>query len=911
MTLRVCHFALLIGMLATVRARGDDALKPVSFETAIQPVLNAKCVRCHGESKQNAGLNMATGTALFRGGESGAVVAAGKPDQSPLFEMVHDGHMPPKGNDPVSADELELIRRWIVDGAKLANAPSPSNMITDQQIVPLMLLRCTACHGARRQEAGLDLRTKAGMLKGGKSGPAVVAGKPEESLLVRRIRAEEMPPRRQLVSVSVKPVESGELQKLEAWIAAGLTESNVGPDVATTTPDRLVTDSDRDFWSFRSPQKIPPPVDGLILDDWQRIRNPIDQFIVRKLRSIGLPLSQEADKRTLIRRVTFDLIGLPPTPEEILEFVNDESPTAYDSLVERLLASPHYGERWGRHWLDVAGYADSEGAQNEDRVRPNMWRYRDYVIRSLNSDKSYARFLQEQLAGDELADYENSPQITDELYDNLVATGFLRTAPDRTFANITNFVPDRLEVVADEVQILGSAVLGLTLHCARCHTHKFDPIPQRDYYRLTASLKDALDEHDWMGPEVRQMTQVTSVERQQWESAEKAITAQVATLKQQLEAEKDDAEKKKVQEQIRQIEARRLPEPKIRALWARGIPSPTHMLQRGNYLTPGVEVGPGVLSVLTDGKTPFVVEPPWPGAKTTGRRLALARWLTDPQHPLTSRVFVNRVWKHHFGVGLVTTLANFGKTGAPPSHPELLDWMACELPRQEWSIKAMHRLIVTSSTYRQSSQQSAAALSLDPENRWLSRMPLRRLEAEVVRDSLLAVAGKLDDMAFGPAVDVDVRGDGLVSVKSQDGGGRRSVYVLHRRTKMPTILESFDSPQMGPNCVERGESIVAPQALHMLNNASVHDLADFLAVRVQREAGGDDVARLERIHQLAFGTSIDADQRELAVRMLQELTETWRKSLGDKPGSDRQAEDKALKNYCHAILNSAGFVYVD
>ncbi|MBS0201646.1 MAG: PSD1 domain-containing protein [Planctomycetes bacterium] len=901
-------FALAVTASSAADDPGDVA---ITFEGHVLPILKSKCVRCHGDAKQNAGLSVASGAALFRGGESGTVVSPGKPDDSPLIEMIQDGHMPPKGNAAVTESELKTLRRWITDGAKLPGVPVAASAITQHQIVPLMLLRCTACHGGRRREADLDLRTKAGMLKGGKSGPAVVAGKPDESLLIRRIRSEEMPPRRQLVSVSVKPMESGELKKLEAWIAAGLPESPLGPDVAGAEPDRLLTDADRDFWSFRPPRPVVPNVDGLTSADLLRMGNPIDLFVMRKLRAIGLTLSPEADRITLMRRVVFDLVGLPPTPEDIAEFVNDPRPDAYERLVDRLLASPHYGERWARHWLDVAGYADSEGAQNEDRIRPNMWRYRDYVVRAFNSDKPYDRFLHEQLAGDELADYEHAPVITDEICDNLVATGFLRTAPDRTFANITNFVPDRLEVIADEMQILGSAVLGLTLHCARCHTHKFDPLPQRDYYRLAAALKDSLDEHDWLGPEVRQLTQVTTTERQQWERHEQEITEQVMPLKQQAEAEKDTAAKKTIQDQIKHWESQRKPEPRIRALWSRGDPSPTYLLQRGNYLTAGIEVGPGVLSMLTDGQTPFVVEPPWPGARTTGRRLALARWLTDKNHPLTARVLVNRIWKHHFGAGLVSTLANFGKTGAAPTHPELLDWLSIEFMRRDWNLKGLHRLMVLSNTYRQSSQQSPAVLAGDPDNRLLSRMPLRRLEGEIVRDSLLALAGKLDDTPFGPPADVDVRGDGLVTVKRSDGRGRRSIYVLHRRTKLPTILESFDSPQMGPNCVERGESIVAPQALHLLNNSVVHELASDFARRVQAEAGADLDTQLDRIHQLAYGVIPSPEVRKLAHETLAELSRQWLIKLGNTPDSQQQAADRALGNYCHAILNSAGLVYVD
>ena len=313
-----------------------------------------------------------------------------------------------------------------------------------------------------------------------------------------------------------------------------------------------------------------------------------------------------------------DLTGLPPHPDEVLEFLSDDGPLAYERLVDRLLASPHYGSRWGRHWLDVAGYADSEGAQNEDRIRPHNWRYRDYVIRSFNADKPYDQFLTEQLAGDELADYEQAAAIDEELYDNLVATGFLRQTPDRTFASITNFVPDRLEVIADEMQVLGSAVLGLTLHCARCHAHKFDPVSQRDYFQLLAVFKDAYDEHDWLasqGP--RTLPHVTTAERTDWEQHERRIDEQIADLAQRKSAA-SQAPKEDFEARIAELEAARLPEPRIAALWSRGRPSPTYVLLRGNYLTPGSPVEPGVPPVFSRADLPFDVEPPWPGAARSG-----------------------------------------------------------------------------------------------------------------------------------------------------------------------------------------------------------------------------------------------------------------------------------------------------
>lgn len=893
-----CSVLLGAGLLAE---------EPLAFTTDIQPILKAKCLACHSAEKRKGGLNLATLEALALGGESGSPLVAGKPNESLLLEMVRDGEMPPEG-EGLSAEQIELFQRWIEEGSEIRKTQR-EQQITQHQIIPLMALRCTVCHGGRKREADLDLRTKASILAGGKSGPAVVSGEPQDSLLVKRIHAEEMPPRRLLVTVSVKPMPANELAMLEAWIAAGLPEAPLKPDVATTEPDPLVDDEERKFWSFQSPRTVAPKV--IPIADRELAENEVDHYIMAKRAAGKIATPPNADRHVLIRRLYFDLIGLPPTPDEVFEFIADESPRAYERLVDRLLASPRYGERWGRHWLDVAGYADSEGSQNEDRVRPRMWRYRDYVIRAFNADKPYDRFLHEQVAGDELADYENAKVITDEIYDNLVATGFLRTAPDRTFAGITNFVPDRLELIADEIQVLGSAVMGLTLHCARCHTHKFDPIPQRDYYRLAATLKDALDENDWLAPQPRSLNFVTTAERKAWQQNETTITEQVAALQKQVEAEQNAEAKKKLEEQIKQAEAGRKPEPRIRALWSRGQPSPTYVLKRGNYLTPGREVGPGVPSMLTNGKTPFDVQPPWPGAKASGRRLALARWLTEPDHPLTARVMVNRIWMHHFGQPLVATPGNFGLTGAKPTHPELLDWLAVEFVRQDWSVKALHRLILTSHTYRITSQVTPHLLEADPNNDFYSRMPLRRLEAESLRDSLLYVAGELNEIPFGSPDDVNARADGLVTSEPRHGGWRRSIYVLHRRTKLPTLLESFDSPQMSPNCLERDESIVAPQALHLLNDAMVYELAGRFAARIEDGAGSDVELQIGLVYSVAFGREPDADEVAASREMIAGLRQRWLAALQDKPDADREASRRALTNFCHAVMNSAAFIYVD
>jgi mono/diheme cytochrome c family protein len=882
---------LLLGLALIAAGGGPECLcaagpgGALPLPSEVQTLLQTKCARCHGEKARKGGLDLRTPEGIFKGGESGPAVVPGKPDESLLYEKVHEGLMPPGKKDRLSAADVELVRRWI---AGLTPAGSPATLALNQHdVLPILLRRCTACHGARRQEAGLDLRSKAAMLRGGKSGPAIIPRKPDESLLLRKIRDGKMPPHDRLVEASVKPVEPAEADVLRRWIAAGAPEVAVVADVATTSPDPEVTGKDRDFWAFRPPQAVTIPS----VRHAAAVRNPVDAFILQKLEQKGLTLAPEADRATLLRRASFDLTGLPPQPAEGQAFLADTAPDAYERMIDRLLASPRYGERWGRYWLDLAGYADSEGKREQDLPRPHAWRYRDYVVRSFNADKPYNRFLLEQIAGDELADYESVREITPELYDNLVATGFLRMAPDATWANITGYVPDRIDVIADEIDVLGSAVLGLTIKCARCHSHKFDPIPQRDYYRLLAVFKGAYDENDWLKPDVRpglgpvsqdvlggrHLPFVTTAERKAWEAHNAKLPP-----------------------------AKLLPEPRIQALWDRGEPSPTYVYSRGDPLRPTTLVGPGVPSVLTDGKTPFEVRPPWRGAKKTGRRLAFARWLTRLDHPLTARVAVNRLWKHHFGTGLVRTLGNFGKAGTPPTHPDLLDWLAREFVRQGGSFKAMHRLLMTSATYRQSSAVTAQQEKADPDNHLYSRMGLARLDAEALYDTLLIIAGRLDETPFGPADNVEARTDGLVTPAGTARGWRRALYVRQTRKQLPTHLENFDYPFMNPNCLERRESTVAPQALHLMNNGMVHRLAEYFADRVRREAGPDPAMQVEKVYWIALSRPATAAEKEIGLAALHEFKQTWARHA-----AGGTADQKALATFCHAVMNSAAFLYVD
>lgn len=736
------------------------------------------------------------------------------------------------------------------------------------------------------------------------------------------------------------------------------TEVDVPADVATTQPDPLVTDEDRKHWAFQPPMAKP----GI---------ESIDDFILDQLRKRGLNLSQEADRDTLIRRAYLDLIGIPPSLDQWQRWRDSSHPNWYAAMVDDLLASPHYGQRWGRYWLDLAGYADSEGGISADPVRTVAWKYRDYVIDALNDDKPYDRFLLEQLAGDELADYDKASVVTDEMVENLIATGFLRMGIDETGSRTMNFVPERLKVISDAINVVSAGLMGLTMECARCHSHKYDPIPHRDYYRFKAIFQGALDEHDWSSFKTRTLSIATSKHREsvaavnppleakikKLQSLQKKTTSEIQiellrhhypdqseadnnetlvalkiadnnrTLPQKVLVERlqraelfSDAQQPEsvlearrrfdeIEREIQRVRRQMTPPLAIRALWDFGRPSPTYILRRGEHNKPGGLVGPGVPAVLTDGRTPFTAVSPFPnGTQKTGRRLAFARWLTKPDHPLTARVMVNRIWYHHFGTGLVKDLGNFGAKGDRPSHPELLDWLALEFVDRGWSIKEMHRLIMNSRTYRQSSRITDQRQELDPQNRLLSRMPLRRLDAEALRDSLLFVSGKLDNRPGGLPDTVSVNRDGLVSPNPTDGGGwRRSVYLQYRRTEIPTIMDTFDYPQMGPNCVARNVSIVSPQSLMLMNNGRVRELAAAFASRVEEIVGdqssSDRGSYVDTIYGLALSRPPSDQERRLGIESLRELESAWQ-------GQTAKAE-KAIETFCHTILNSAAFLYID
>jgi mono/diheme cytochrome c family protein len=943
-----------------------DEAKPPSFEADVLPILKANCLACHSGPTPQAGLDLHAVETALKGGKSGPAITPGKADSSLLVEKVTSKSMPPT---PTKLDDEQIarIRLWINKGDfKTAHG---AELVTESDVLPIFQMRCVVCHGKRKQEGGLDLRTQASRMKGGNSGPALVPGKPDESLIMKTILSGQMPPPKLLVDFFVRPPTTPEVEKLRRWIAGGALPA---PATADDKEDRLVTDKDRSFWSFQPPQR--PAIPVVVHAD--QTRNPIDNFLLQALEQKNLSYSPPAEPITLMRRAYFDLTGLPPSPAEVQEYAADHRPDAYERLIDRLLASPRYGERWGKFWLETAGYSDSEGIIDEDLVRTATWRYRDYVIRAFNSDKPYDQFLREQIAGDELVDYKHAKEITPELIDKLVATGFLRMVPDGTYSPANGSVAERINVIADEVEVISSGVLGLTVGCARCHNHKYDPIPQRDYYRLSAMLQTAYDPYDWVVPTERYLDIGLESERKQVAEAnapteaeikrlehaledkvkpfrEKLISERLAVLPEDVRADlttamsvnedkrtptqkyltakfadsykvtDEDLDKKfpdlkaqtsGIKAQIESAKKTLKEKPRIRALYEMGgAPSPSFLLRRGEAQMIGEAVEPGVPSVLKTGLTPYKVQPPWPDS--SGRRLAFARWLTQPNHPLTARVMVNRIWMHHFGRGIVATSSNFGRIGSPPSHPELLDWLSTEFVRQGWSVKAMQRLIMTSTAYRQSSAFDPVRSEKDPENVLVSRMLTRRLDAEQLYDSLLDVTGQLDDTEFGPPVPVSVQPAGeVVAAGSRKQGWRRSIYTLQRRSTPITMLEVFDLPPMSPNCIQRSYSTVPTQSLELTNSEVVRARARYWAGRLIDEYGNDQPKQIEQIYLRAYARRPTSEEIRLAVADLAELEKQWdihlknEKSDAPRAGAVQWA---ALTDLCQASLGSPEFNYID
>ena len=631
--------------------------------------------------------------------------------------------------------------------------------------------------------------------------------------------------------------------------------------------DALITPEDRGHWAFQAVTS--PTVPAVKHSSWAR--NPIDRFILARQEEQGLIPAPAAEPRALARRYYLDLTGLPPMPDECAAFLKDfaRTPDAVEKLVDNLLARPAYGERWARHWLDLVRYAESNGYER-DAAKPFAWRYRDYVIRAFNSDKPFHRFVLEQIAGDELPEGEHTPE-------NLIATGYYRLGPwDDEPADPKQ---DRYDQLDDLVNTTSEVFLGLTLGCARCHNHKFEPLSMHDYYRMVA-IFEPLER-----PANGRTEQTLPI----------GTRAQIAANPRKLD------------------QGYFLTEPSPKA-------PVSHLLHRGQAASPGPEVGPGIPAVTVPSQ-PVFPKPP-AGASTSLRRLTLARWLTDASNPLTARVIVNRVWQYHFGVGLVRTSSDFGTTGEPPTHPELLDWLTHWFVEHGCSLKALHRLILTSSTYRLSTTGDARNATVEPDNRLLWRMPFRRLEVEVMRDAMLAASGDLDRQMYGPSMYPAIPAAALAGSSDPDkiwppfdarAASRRTIYAFVKRSLIVPMLEVLDFCDTARSTARRGITSVPTQALTLLNGDFVNSQARHFADRLERDVGPDRVAQIERAYLLSLCRSPrDGERSSLVAFLDQEASSRLAEAARDgKPLSFAEACHEALVQLCRAIFNTNEFVYPD
>ncbi|MCU0704387.1 MAG: PSD1 and planctomycete cytochrome C domain-containing protein [Fimbriiglobus sp.] len=817
-----------------------------------------------------------------------------------------------------------------------ASSADPKPTFTAEQVKfytdsvsPILKANCLKCHGdnPKKLKGEFDLRTRAAVLKGGESGTGAVPRKPKESLLVQAVahtkKGYEMPPGNKL-----KPDEISTITK---WVELGLPvpPDALGEATAEHPKKKEPTPEQKAYWAYQPVKRPTPPGGG----------HPVDAFLDAKLATKNLTPGSIADKATLVRRAYYDLTGLPPTPEQIDAYVNDADPKAWEKLIDTLLASPQYGEKWGRYWLDVVRFAETNGYER-DGPKANAWRYRDYVIRSFNTDKPYNRFVQEQIAGDEL------PKAHPDDSDPVVATGYYRLGVwDDEPADP---LQSKFDGYDDIVSITGQAFLGMTLNCARCHDHKGDPLFAEDYYKMVAffrdirehsndrNLKTSSNQTDITPFEQRKLYEKDLAERQERtvELTKQIVAIEDEAIKKMPAEDQrasegvdrplvvkkvpmflDEAKKKQYSGLKRQVEdLKRKPSPHQElALSVNNCdptPPATFVNVRGNPHANGAEVKPGFPEVL--GFTEPTIPPATKGAKSSGRRTVLANWLTDPKNPLTARVMMNRIWQWHFGKGLVPTANDFGKLGEQPTHPELLDWLAAEFVDGGWTLKRMHKLMMTSSAYRRSSAAIASNMKADPANTYLWRFNMRRLTAEEVRDSILAASGELNlSKLGGPSMYPKLSAEVLAGISHtdkkahwpdspKDEQNRRSVYAFVKRSIQVPLLVNHDQADPDNSCPVRYTTTVPTQALGMLNGEFTNEQAELLAKRLAKDAGPDVAKQVARGIRLTTGRVPDSAEVAKDVAFIDALRTKHTLS-----------EAKAMQQYTLLLLNANEFVYVD
>jgi len=807
---------------------------------------------------------------------------------------------------------------------------------------------CFPCHGAAKT-SGLDLRTQASAMAGGIHGAVIVASDPEQSKLykvITHVAEPAMPPGKKLADEDI--------ETLRTWIESGAPYPKVDAKQASAAEqaamakleERPITPEERKYWAFQPVKRVAPP--NVQEAAWNV--NPIDAFALAAMKAKGLKPSPRADKRTLVRRAYLDVTGLPPSPAEVDAFVKDTSPDAWSKLIDKLLASPQYGERWARHWMDLARYADSDGFEF-DRDRPEAWRYRDYLVNAFNSDKPYDQFVKEQLAGDEYITKDTPQALAREM---ITATGFLRLGPSGGGGGERG----KQDSLDDIVTTTSMTFLGVTVGCARCHNHKFDPIPQKDYYRIQAVFYSTRPyAYPLVPPEAvakyhEDTNRITELQRPyrkakadleapyQKKLIEEAISKLPPYMQEAWRTPPDkrtDGQKLNVQQIEKTLTndtlAHKIDEPMIVSLMTEEerkkhqelndkiaeleaqkphlyptalgttdsgpTPQPSYFLMRGIFDAKGTLMSPGVLSVASP--TEYVFPKPPADAKTTWRRRGFAEWVTSPDNPLTPRVMVNRIWQHHFGEGIVRTPSNFGKMGEQPqqAHLQLLDWLASEFVSKGWSVKTMHRLMMNSQLYQMVSDDNMADREIDPENRYFWRMPRERMEAEVIRDEILAVAGTLDRTMGGPAIYPYIAPEIVQGSSHRIWPGkpdddpstwRRSLYVFSKRSIRYPLFEAYDQPNLINTCDRRNRSTIAPQALMLMNNNFVITQAKKFADRVRKDAGADAAAQINDAFQLALGRAPTATEKSASIAY-----------LNGGPGR--------LVLFCQAMFNLNEFAY--
>ncbi|MDX1983819.1 MAG: DUF1553 domain-containing protein [Bryobacteraceae bacterium] len=817
------------------------------------------------------------------------------------------------------------------------------------EILPILEKSCNKCHNQQQKMAGLDLTTFTAVMKGGTSGPIIAPGKPERSLLWKMIESGKMPLGGKL--------SGPQQQAIKAYIEHGRFPLQEISAAEQTREAMLVTPEARNWWSFRKPVKHAVPT----VKNTKQVRTPIDAFILAKLEEKGWAMQSEADRVTLMRRAYLDLTGLPPTPADVKAYLADTSSTAYEKLIDRLLASKRYGEHWGRHWLDIAGYSDTRGDAG-DSDREVSWKYRDYVINAFNRNKPIDRFILEQMAGDQLVNYKPNTSPAPEQIEPITATGFLRTTADITDNQTIYEVDKYFDAMEKSMETSLSALTGLSIGCARCHDHKFDPILQKDYYKLMASYQAVFDPENWlaanlkygpwpsrtvldMEPEKREawIRDVTSNDTKALRRQEDLLEATYQRYRAELKAGRDlsdpalreqlrkaiendpdlDVDPKAIKDFVTDQELeKRYPE---LAAWKEDLttrranrrkkqsaiepnfieaafdvsktPSPTYILMRGNYLSPGAEVQPGLPLVLDNPAQPFQFPDPakHPEWNHTGRRLTLAKWLVSPENPLVSRVFVNRVWQFHFGEGIVRSVDDFGKQGAAPSHPELLDYLAVSFQEHNWDLHWLTRQIMLSQAYRQSSAEIADRLAADPSSKLLWRKPPLRLEAETIRDSMLHVSGLLDQRMFGPQEPIKRGADGQWLEDNEKGNpNRRSLYLSQSRTRPVAFLHAFDAPTMtSDNQPQRFRSSLPTQSLALLNSPLIMRATRAFAGQVLEQSRGD----YDEAVRLAFETAYSRPPRESELELARQAI-----------AADNDPKE-GLRLFLQALLGANDFLY--